>query len=222
MVLQHVRPHLLPILLLLLLQVSLSHGATSHTLYVATWGSDAQQGTEAEPLATLEGARNAIRQRRRAEGAPRGPVEVLVRQGMYTTLPFGKPLLQLTAMDSGTDAAPITYRAFPGEDVVLSGGMQVCFLGEVWTNEGHCPEWRRKRGVWHDAWLPNVLAGVWRVNQQVPVLHCDVLPWPQGPLIPGPTSPILRCVRKGIWRAILLSINGMVSIYSGFGPLASV
>ncbi len=96
------------------------------TYYVATGGNDQWSGTLAEPnadksdgpLATLEAARDAIRQRKRAGGLPAGGVTVAVRGGTYS---IAKPL-ELASQDSGTEAAPIVYRAQPGEVVRLAGG----------------------------------------------------------------------------------------------------
>ncbi|OGV83613.1 MAG: hypothetical protein A3K19_07755 [Lentisphaerae bacterium RIFOXYB12_FULL_65_16] len=97
-------------------------------LYVAPAGNDAWTGTLAEPnagrtdgpFATLERARDELRQRRRTGGVTDGAA-LLVRAGEYElTKPF-----QLTAEDSGTAAAPIVYRAFPGEKPVLFGGKRI-------------------------------------------------------------------------------------------------
>jgi hypothetical protein len=97
-------------------------------LYVAPNGNDAWTGVLAEanagrtdgPFATLERARNELRQRRKAGTAGAGAA-VLIRAGDYE---LTKPL-QLTAEDSGTAAAPIVYRAFPGERPTLFGGSRI-------------------------------------------------------------------------------------------------
>ena len=97
-------------------------------LHVAPNGNDAWSGRLAAPnadatdgpLATLERARDELRQRRRTGGVTDGAA-LLVRAGEYElTKPF-----QLTAEDSGTAAAPIVYRAFPGEKPVLFGGKRI-------------------------------------------------------------------------------------------------
>ncbi len=98
------------------------------TLYVAPDGDDGWSGRLAQPnaertdgpLATLEGARDAIRALKR-EQALTGPVEVLVRAGTYR---LRRPLA-LEPQDSGTEAAPITYGAYPGERPVFSGGTPI-------------------------------------------------------------------------------------------------
>jgi len=85
--------------------------------YVAPDGDDAHPGTRAQPFATLDRARDAVR-RFRAEGG-RAPATVWIRRGIYrVTQPF-----VLGPADSGAPGAPVTYRAVPGEVVRLSGGV---------------------------------------------------------------------------------------------------
>ncbi|MCK4375462.1 MAG: right-handed parallel beta-helix repeat-containing protein, partial [Candidatus Brocadiae bacterium] len=90
--------------------------------YVATDGSDANAETRAEPFATLERARDAIRAAR-----PTGGITVWVRGGRY----FREGAFELTAADSGSEDAPIVYRAYPHEDVRLVGGRTVTGFGPV-------------------------------------------------------------------------------------------
>ena len=125
-----------PLLLLLLPSFDSQAPAEAATfsITVSPHGSDSNPGTETKPVATLAAARDAIRRLRRSGGL-RGPAEVVVRRGVYTTPPSGVPVLALTAEDSGTAEMPITYRAYPGEDVVLSAGVQVARKG---TNP--CPQ----------------------------------------------------------------------------------
>lgn len=102
--------------------------AMSIRFYVATNGSDQWSGRLAEPdsartdgpFATLYRARNAIRQVK-SEGGLTRAIEVWVRGGTYV---FTEPL-RLSAGDSGTSACPITYRAYPDETPVLSGGRPI-------------------------------------------------------------------------------------------------
>ena len=86
-------------------------------LFVSPSGSDANLGTEAKPFATLERARDAVRQIKQA-GPLKEPVTVCVRGGSYRI----SASLILAAQDSGTEAAPIVWRAAPGEEVRLCGG----------------------------------------------------------------------------------------------------
>jgi hypothetical protein len=90
-------------------------------LYVSTNGNDAWSGARDTPFATLERARDAIRALKQAGGLPQGGVTVEIRGGTYE---LGRPF-ELTAEDSGSDGAPIVYRARPRERVRLAGGRLV-------------------------------------------------------------------------------------------------
>jgi hypothetical protein len=97
------------------------------TLYVAANGNDAWSGKLAEPkdgdgpLATLEGARDAIRRMKKQGSLPAGGVVVEIRGGVYE---LARPL-GLSAEDSGAEGAPIVYRARRGDEVRLVGGVEV-------------------------------------------------------------------------------------------------
>ena len=94
-------------------------------LYVATDGRDTWSGRRPAPnrsrtdgpLATLTGARDAIRAAR-ARGAATGPVAVMLRGGTYR---LSEPVV-FEPQDSGTEEAPVTFSAYRGERPVLSGG----------------------------------------------------------------------------------------------------
>ncbi len=93
-------------------------------LWVAANGNDAWSGrlpapnpTRTEgPFATFVKARDAVRALRKAR--PEAPVTVTVRGGLYRVT----DTLALSAEDSGTERAPVTWRAMPGETVRLVGG----------------------------------------------------------------------------------------------------
>jgi hypothetical protein len=97
------------------------HAALAATLYVATEGNDANPGTEDQPFATLERARDEIRHRKAAGPLPAGGITVEIRGGAYA---LSRPF-ELTAQDSGAQEAPIVYRARRGETVKLVGGRVV-------------------------------------------------------------------------------------------------
>ncbi len=88
------------------------------TLHVAFDGNDDNPGTETAPLATLTGAKDAIRSLRRSTEKP---VRVVVHEGTYY---LDRPFI-LGAEDSGTEQGPITYEACAGERVTLSGGRKL-------------------------------------------------------------------------------------------------
>ncbi|MFZ2872934.1 MAG: right-handed parallel beta-helix repeat-containing protein [Phycisphaerales bacterium] len=87
-------------------------------------GRDDGDGSAEHPFATLERARDEVRAMRKAGiggGMPDGGVTVTLHAGSYELA----RTLTLTAEDAGTEAAPIIYRAAPGEDVRISGGRRV-------------------------------------------------------------------------------------------------
>lgn len=124
--------------------------------FVSPQGKDAWSGKRAEPgeedgpFATVVRARNAIRQLLKTQKNPRA-LQVVLRGGTYyldSPLEFGPE-------DSGTEQAPVTYAAAPGEKVVLSGGRRI--------GNG---QWGEVNG--HKAWMvdiPEVKAGTWRFRQ---------------------------------------------------------
>ena len=116
----------------------LSAGAAD--LHVAPNGNDTWSGKLAAPtgdgsdgpLATLAGARDAIR-RLKAKGPLHEPVRVLLAGGTYRV---SEPIV-LTSVDSGTKEAPITYAAAPGQTPRISGGVPITGWkksdGQLWT-----------------------------------------------------------------------------------------
>ena len=97
--------------------------------YVASDGNDAWSGRLAEPngegtdgpFATLERARDEVRKLKEAGPLPKGGLSVEVRAGVYERA----GVFELTAEDSGTEGAPVVYRARQGEQVRLVGGKAV-------------------------------------------------------------------------------------------------
>ena len=102
--------------------------ASATTLHVAPDGNDAWTGmcvapdkSHADgPLATLEGARNRVRQMRVA-GQVNEPVTVAFASGDYAV---ERPVV-FGSEDSGTAAAPVTYTAARGAKPVFVGGKRL-------------------------------------------------------------------------------------------------
>lgn len=128
--------------------------AQALTIHVATDGDDTWSGRferpNAErtdgPVATLAGARNAVRRLRAAGGQE--PVEVQVQDGTYR---ITEPFL-LTPLDGGGPDAPVLYTAAPGARPVISGGKPISGFT------------RGEGGLWV-AEVPEVAAGTWSFNQ---------------------------------------------------------
>lgn len=91
------------------------------TLYVAKDGSDSGTGTIDSPFATIERARDEIRSIKKTTGLPSGGACVYVREGVYQIF----NTIELTEEDSGTETAPVTYRAYRDENVELIGGVDI-------------------------------------------------------------------------------------------------
>ena len=91
-------------------------------LYVAPDGNNANPGTKEKPLATLAGARNAVRKLISDDGGTlKKPVNIYFRAGTYRleeTVVFG-------LQDSGSRDVTITYSAYEDETPVFSGGVPV-------------------------------------------------------------------------------------------------
>ncbi len=135
----------------LLIEAAIAAGPL--TLFVAPGGNDAWSGRVAAanadgvdgPLATLQGAREAIR-RAKSQGHA-GPITVRIAGGMYH---LNEPFV-LEPGDSGRADAPIVYEAAEGEQPVISGGRVITGFvvkGDVW-----------------EAKIPQVAAGSWYFRQ---------------------------------------------------------
>ena len=99
---------------------------TKADFFVATDGDDAWSGrldapnaakTDG-PFASVDKARQAVRELKAAAPGRAAPVVVLIRGGFYA-LPAA---LTFTPEDSGTEQAPVVYGSYGNERPVLSGG----------------------------------------------------------------------------------------------------
>ena len=94
--------------------------ACATTLYVAPTGKDAAAGDGRQPLATLQGARDRVRQMR-AQTTLNGPVNVVFADGEYIV---SEPVV-FGSEDSGTADAPVSYVAAKGAKPVFFGGKRL-------------------------------------------------------------------------------------------------
>ena len=139
----NMRIHIFCILVAVLLAFAAIAAAAEPQVYcVATNGNDAWSGRLAAPnaggtdgpLASLVGARDAIRKARAGNPGGIGPVTVQVRGGVYR---LATPFV-LEPQDSGTAEAPVIFEAFPGERPVFSGGRPITGFrqnGNLWEAE---------------------------------------------------------------------------------------
>ena len=102
-------------------------------LYVSPNGSDADAGTADKPLQTLEGAQKAVRTVRAAH--PGKKVTVYFKGGVYPL----EHVVKLTADDSGSEQAPVVYKAMKDEIPVFTGGKTLT----QWTRTKDAPELER-------------------------------------------------------------------------------
>jgi len=124
-------------------------------LYVAPGGNDAWSGRLAKPnaartdgpLASLAGARDAIR-RLKKRGGLKQPVRVLFADGTY----FITEPVVFTPEDSGTAETPIVYQAAEGAKPVFHGGRVIRGFE------------KGRDGVW-SVRIPEVVAGKWYFEQ---------------------------------------------------------
>ena len=86
--------------------------------FVSPAGSEANPGTLEQPFATLEQARDAVRQLRLSQPPAAGTVTIWLRGGDH----LRTNALELTASDSGTAEAPVVWRSYRNETARLLGG----------------------------------------------------------------------------------------------------
>ncbi len=136
---------------LILMSCSTARGgeAAKADFYVAPNGRDEGPGSLDAPFATLARARDAVCALKNQQGgALKQPVTILLRGGTYW---LAEPV-EFAPRDSGTEACPITYAAYPGETPLLSGGVPIA-------------KWRQDEVGVYLASLPEVKSGKWAFRQ---------------------------------------------------------
>ncbi len=109
--------------------------ALAASLHVAADGNDAWSGQHAKPspdgtdgpLATLAGARDAVRALKAKDAMPSEGLDVVLHGGIYT---LSGPV-EFSEADSGTAARPIVYRAASDASARIMGGRVVTGFGPV-------------------------------------------------------------------------------------------
>jgi len=90
-------------------------------LHVALHGNDLNSGTQDKPFATLEKARDRIRTIIRDGKLPKGGITVWIHCGTY----MRNKTFEIGSEDGGHEKYPVTYRAVPGEEVRITGGIPI-------------------------------------------------------------------------------------------------
>lgn len=102
-------------------------------VYVSPAGNDENPGTIEMPFKSITRARDAVR---KIKGSVNSDITVYLREGIYildTTILFNEK-------DSGENKFKITYKSYPGEKVIISGGkslkgwerIQMGNVNDVW------------------------------------------------------------------------------------------
>lgn len=99
------------------LQTFKTRAEPSTKYYVSLLGSDSQNGSEVAPFRTIEKARDFIA----SKPLPVDGVKVIIRGGRYRV----KTTISFKPTTSGKQDAPIIYQAYPGETVILDGGIKI-------------------------------------------------------------------------------------------------
>ena len=86
--------------------------------FVSPQGSDANPGTIERPFRTIERAQSAVRE---INSNMQGNIVVYLRDGVYQL----ERTLEFSEADSGTNGYRVIYQAYPGENPIVSGGVQV-------------------------------------------------------------------------------------------------
>lgn len=116
-------------------------------IYVSPKGNDQNPGTKDKPLATLTGARNAVRSYK-SDHTVSDTLSIIIQSGTYQM----KTPLVLGPQDGGSEQFPVIYQAASGAHPVFSGGKQITGFNVD------------RQGIWH-AQIPEVQYYGWRFDQ---------------------------------------------------------
>lgn len=97
---------------------ALAQASVQAVFYVSPDGNDQGPGTIERPFRAIERARDAVRE---INGDMCGDIVVYLREGTYQI----DRTIEFTEQDSGTNGFRVIYQAYPGENAVISGGVQV-------------------------------------------------------------------------------------------------
>ncbi len=106
-------------------------------IFVSPTGNDANEGTLAAPVKSFERAQTLLRAQI-ARGLPTQGITVWLRGGTYTRAAS----LELNALDSGSADSPVSWRAYQGEVVRITGS-QFLNPSSFKTTTSDSPIWSR-------------------------------------------------------------------------------
>lgn len=96
---------------------------TDNFYYVAPNGSDTNDGSINAPFATVQKARDTVRNIIAAGAYPEEGITVVLRGGDY----YLGETLSFNGQDSGTNEAPVKYTSYDGEIARLTGGVKLSY-----------------------------------------------------------------------------------------------
>ncbi len=111
-------PTLITLISLFCVSVSM---LTAGEIFVSPTGNDANSGTKDAPYATIERARDRIREENARTDKAREAWTVTLAEGEYA---LKKPI-EFTPADSGTKECPILYQGAKAGKVILTGGLDI-------------------------------------------------------------------------------------------------
>lgn len=164
--------------------------------YASPEGSDTNSGALDAPFASLAAARDAVRAK--IAGGQKRDITVLLREGNYA---LAGPVV-FGPEDSGAEKLHITYKAYPGESVLLSGGRTIA----GWV-KGENNRWT--------ATLPEVASGRWRFRQ----LFRDGERLPRGRFPNAPAMMRVAGVSEDLTGIVLDTSPGVENLEDGKAEL---
>lgn len=103
--------------------------AANLRIYVAVSGNDSNSGAKEQPLASLHGAVDKLREIRKNHGI-NDTIEVIIGDGEY----FMTEKLMLYSHDSGKEGAPVIFEAEKGARPIFYGGKEISGFEEINEN----------------------------------------------------------------------------------------
>jgi hypothetical protein len=211
-------------LLALLLLIHFPAGAVD--IFVATNGSDFNEGTNAKPLATITAALRKARELRRLNDATiANGIYIIVKGGVYNLT----ETIVLRPEDAGTASSPTYIQAAPHETPVLSGGLTIsnwkkttakiiglslAAQGNIW--EAYVPQWAGRSFEFRQLWVNGNKAT--RAKSTNGNLMDRILSWdkkeqtcwiPTPKYLPFPNMPGMEMFIHQWWAIAILRIKKM-------------